>query len=88
MNMIAELMGGLVPNKEKITHDFIQETLENVAEELGCSYKELFIKITSINEDFSPVFHIFHTEPYVDLKTLPRHRFIREITLKEMISII
>ena len=33
MNMIAELMGGLVPNKEKITHDTIQETLENVAEE-------------------------------------------------------
>jgi hypothetical protein len=87
MNMIAELMGGLVPNKEKITHDFIQETLENVAEELGCSYKELFIKITSINEDFSPVFHIFHTEPYTDLNTIPRFRFVREITLKEILNI-
>ena len=58
MNMIAELMGGLVPNKEKITHDTIQETLENVAEELGCSYKELFIKITSLDEEFNPIFHL------------------------------
>jgi hypothetical protein len=86
MNMIADLMGGFV-DKEQLTHDTIQETLENVAEELGCSYKELFIKITSLDEKFNPVFHIFHTEPYVDLKTLPRHRFIREITLKEILNI-
>ena len=86
MNMLAGLMGGLV-NTEQITRDTIQSTLENVAEELGCSYKELFIKITSSDKEFNPVFHIFHTEPYVDLKTLPRHRFIREITLKEILNI-
>ena len=61
MNMFSGLLGGLV-DKEQITYDTIQGTLEDVAEELGCSYKELFIKIAASNDEFSPVFHIFKTE--------------------------
>ena len=83
--MLQNLLGGLV-DKEKITHDTIQSTLEDVAEELGCSYKELFIKIAPGKEDFSPVFHIFRTEPYSQLETIPRFKFIREITLKEILG--
>jgi len=85
MNMLAGLMGGLV-DKEQITRDTIQSTLENVAEELGCSHKELFIKIATDGEDFNPIFHIFQTEPYNTLETIPRFKFIREITLKEILS--
>ena len=40
--MLQGLLSGLV-NTEKITHDTIQEALENISNELDCSYKELFI---------------------------------------------
>ena len=83
--MLGNLLGGLV-NKEQITFDTIQGTLENVAEELGCSYKELFIKIAANDDEFSPVFHIFKTEPYTNIETVPRFKFIREITLKEILN--
>lgn len=83
--MFGNLLSGLV-NKEQITHDTIQSTLEDIAEELGCSYKELFIKIASIDNDFNPVFHIFKTEPYTTLETIPRFKFIREIELKEILN--
>jgi len=85
MNMFSGLLGGLV-DKEQITYDTIQGTLEDVAEELGCSYKELFIKIAASDDEFSPVFHIFKTEPYTNLETIPRFKFIREITLKEILN--
>lgn len=83
--MLNGLLGGLI-DKEKITHDTIQGALENVAEELNCSYKELFIKIAPQSEDFSPKFHIFRTEPYTNLETIPRFKFVREITLKEILG--
>ena len=85
MNMFASLMGGLV-NTEKITHDTIQSTLENIAEELGCSHRELFIKISAIDEDFNPVFHIFHTMEQDNFEKIPNYRFIREISLKEVLG--
>jgi hypothetical protein len=85
MNMFGNLLGGMV-NTEKITFDTIQGALENVAEELGCSHKELFIKISALDEEFSPIFHIFKTEPYSHLETIPRFKFIREITLKEILG--
>ena len=45
MSMLGSLLGGMV-DTEKITFDTIQGALEDVAEELGCSHKELFIKIS------------------------------------------
>ena len=83
--MLGSLLGGFV-NKEQITFDTIQGTLENVAEELGCSHKELFIKISASNDEFAPIFHIFKTEPYTNLETIPRFKFIREITLKQILN--
>lgn len=78
MNMLASLMGGLV-DKEQITFNTIQGTLENVAEELGCNYKDFFIMIKPISEDFSMKFYIYKMEQGVP-------KPIREITLKEILS--
>lgn len=83
--MLGSLLNGMV-NTEKITFDTIQGALENIAEELGCSHKELFIKISASDEEFSPIFHIFRTESYTSLETIPRFKFVREITLKEILD--
>jgi hypothetical protein len=77
--MLQNLLGGLV-DKEQITYDTIQSTLEDVAEELNCSYKEFFIMIKPINEDFDMRFDIFKYE-----EGKPKH--IREITLKQILKI-
>ncbi len=79
MNMFSNLMGGLV-DKEQITYDTIQETLENVAEELGCNYKDFFIMIKPTNDDFDMKFFIYKLENGVP-------KMIREITLKEILNI-
>lgn len=79
MNMLSNLMGGLV-DKEQITYDTIQETLENVAEELGCSYKDFFIMIKPLNDNFDMKFYIYKLENGVP-------KMVREITLKEILNI-
>lgn len=76
--MFGDLLGGLI-DKEKITHDTIQSTLEDVADELGVSHKELFIMIKPIDETFTMKFYIYKLET-----TGPK--LVREITLKEILS--
>tara|TARA_R110000868_G_scaffold181220_4_gene422058 strand:- start:933 stop:1175 length:243 start_codon:yes stop_codon:yes gene_type:complete len=78
MNILAGLMGGLV-DKEQMTFNTIQSTLENVAEELGCSYKDFFIMIKPLDENFVMKFYIYKIENGVP-------KPIREITLKEILS--
>lgn len=78
MNMFASLMGGLV-DKEQITFNYIQATLENVAEELGCDYKDFFIMIKPTDENFAMKFYVYKMENGVP-------KPIREITLKEILS--
>jgi hypothetical protein len=78
MNMIASLMGGFV-DKEQMTFDTIQSTLENIAEELGCSFTDFFIMIKPTSEDFAMKFYIYKME-----NGLPKP--IREITLKEILG--
>lgn len=85
MNMFSNMMGNFV-DTEQITRDTIQGTLEDIAEELGCTHKELFIKISAIDEDFNPVFHIFHTIEQNDFEKIPNYRFVREISLKEILA--
>jgi hypothetical protein len=46
----------------------------------------LFIKISASDEDFSPIFHVFRTEPYASLEKIPRWKFVKEITLKDILS--
>ena len=79
MNMFANLMGGLV-DKEKITHDTIQSTLEDIADELGCSHTDFFVMIKPKDADFSMKFYIYHTPENAAPK------FIREISLKEILG--
>jgi hypothetical protein len=78
MNMLAGLMGGFV-NKEQMTFDTIQNTLENVAEELGCSFTDFFIMIKPVDGDFKMKFYIYKIENGVP-------KPIREITLKEILN--
>ena len=66
-------------NTEKITHDTIQNTLESVAEELGCSHKEFFLMIKPTNEEFDMKFYIFKQEEKLPV-------FIRKISLEEIIG--
>jgi hypothetical protein len=75
--MFGNLLGGLI-DTEQIVHDTIQTTLENVAEELNCTHKELFIMIKPIDESFTMKFYIYKIEQSPKL--------IREITLKEILG--
>jgi hypothetical protein len=76
--MLANMLGGFV-DKEQITYDTIQSTLENVAEELGCSFKDFFIMIKPTNENFDMKFYIYKLENGTP-------KLVREITLKEILG--
>ena len=78
--MFENLLGGLV-DKEKITYDTIQSTLEDVAEELNCSFKDFFRMIKPTNDDVDMRFDIFK----YDDNSQPQH--VREITLKQILKI-
>lgn len=86
MNMLAGMLGGLV-DKEKITHDTIQECLENICEELNenkhpedfLSFKDFFIMIKPVDEEFEMKFFIYKLSN-------GKPEFVREITLKEILG--
>jgi len=77
--MFEGLLGGLI-DKEQITRDYIQNALEKVSQELGCSYKDFFIMIRPSDEDFN---HKYFICKY-DEKGNPK--MVREITLKEILA--
>ena len=66
-------------NTEKRIHNTIQNTLESVAKELGCSYEDFFIMIKPINKEFDMKFYIFKQEEKLPV-------FIRKISLEEIIG--
>lgn len=76
--MFGNLLGGLI-DKEQITHDTIQSTLENIAEELKCNYKDFFIMIKPSDEEFNMRFWIYKI-------TEKGPVLVREITLKEILN--
>ena len=83
MNMISNLLGGLVSDEDKqnaIT-EIIQESLEDTAEELGCSHKDMFYMIKPYNEDFDFKIYIYHID-----KTDLKPKMIREIPLSEIMA--
>jgi len=75
----SNIMGKLV-DKEQLTFDTIQSCLEDIAEELGCSYKDFFVMIKPINANFKMVYMIYKEVP----NELPK--FVREISLKEILG--
>jgi hypothetical protein len=72
------ILGNLF-DKEQLVKDTIQSTLENVAQELECSYKELFIMIKPKNEEFD-----FDCYIYKIIDANPK--IIRKIPLKEILG--
>lgn len=72
------ILGNLF-DKEQLVKDTIQSTLENVAQELECSHKELFIMIMPKNEDFD-----FDCYIYKIIDANPK--IIRKIPLKEILG--
>jgi hypothetical protein len=79
MNMFSNLMGGLI-DKEQITHDTIQTTLENIAEELNCNWNEFFVMIKPTDNEFEMKFYIYQQA------TGEAPKFVREISLKEILG--
>ena len=77
--MFASLVGGLV-DKERITYDTIQTTLENIAEELGCDWNEFFVMIKPTDKEFAMKFYIYQNQQ----SKAPT--FVREISLKEILG--
>lgn len=76
--MFGNLLSGLV-DTEKITHNTIQEALENIAEELNCDYKDFFLTIQPINNEFDMKFYIYKKENQIP-------KLVREIKLSEILN--
>ena len=76
--MLGNLLGSLI-DKEQITHDTIQTTLEKLSEELNCTHKDLFIMIKPVDETFTMKFWVYKLEEKTP-------RLIREIPLSEVLG--
>lgn len=79
--MLGDLLGGLMGgmDKESITKDTIQDTLEKVATELNKPFSDFFIMIKPVDDCFDFRCDIFQ---YIDKK--PVH--VREITVAEIVG--
>ena len=77
--MFDNSLGGLF-DKEKATYETIQITLEELAAELSCDWKDFFIMIRPMDDKFN---HKFFICKY-DQKGNPIK--VREITLKEILD--
>ena len=76
--MLGNLLGSLI-DKEQITHDTIQTTLEKLSEELDCTHKDLFIMIKPVDDTFTMRFWVYKLE-----KKGPK--LVREIPLSEVLG--
>ena len=76
-DLLGALSGGM--DKESITKDTIQDTLEKIASQLDKPFSDFFIMIKSVDKDFNFRCDIFQ---YVDKK--PVH--VREITVAEIVG--
>ena len=74
--MLENLLGGLI-DKEKATRKTIENSLEDLAEELGVGHKELFVTIKPINDKFQFLLHLYKLEGGKPI-------LIREVLLKEI----
>ena len=72
-------MFGQLFDIEGRTRETIKNTLEDVAEELGCSHSEFFIMIKPTSEEFEMKFYIYRL-----VNGTPA--LVREIELKEILQ--
>ena len=73
------MLSGLF-NTEKIVSDTIKSSLEEIAIELKCNYKDFFVMIKPTNEQYEMKFYVYKI---VDNKP---PTFVREISLKEILG--
>jgi hypothetical protein len=73
-------MLGALFNTEKIVSDTIKNSLEEIAIELKCEFKDFFVMIKPINSNYEMKFYVYKT---VDGKP---PQFVREISIKEILG--
>jgi hypothetical protein len=73
------MLSGLF-NTEKIVSDTIKSSLEEIAIELKCNYKDFFVMIKPTNEQYEMKFYV-----YKIVENNPP-TFVREISLKEILG--
>ena len=73
------MLSGLF-NTEKIVSDTIKNSLEEIAIELQCDYKDFFVMIKPTNEQYEMKFYVYK----IDGSKPPK--FVREISLKEILG--
>jgi galactitol-specific phosphotransferase system IIB component len=76
--MLENLLGNLF-DKEQITHDTIQECLENLAQEMDCKCEDFFVMIKPTDNEFNMKFYVYKLENKAP-------KMVREITLKEILN--
>jgi len=76
---LGELLGGMI-DKEGIVRGQLQTSFEQIAEENGLTFKDLFYMIKPINEEFDFKCFVYK------LGDKGQPIFVREILLKEIID--
>jgi hypothetical protein len=76
--MLGKIVGAFI-DKEKEIGTVITNTLDNLSEELDADFKDFFVTIQPIDDDFNFKMYVYHK-----VNGVPK--FIREITLKEIVE--
>jgi hypothetical protein len=76
--MLGKIVGAFI-DKEKEIGTVITNTLDNLSEELDADFKDFFVTIQPIDDDFNFKMYVYHK-----VNNVPK--FVREITLKEIVE--
>jgi len=76
--MLGKIVGAFI-DKEKEIGTVIINTLDNLSEELDADFKDFFVTIQPIDDDFNFKMYVYHK-----VNNVPK--FVREITLKEIVE--
>jgi hypothetical protein len=78
--MFGNLLGSLI-DKEKIIRDYLENTIEDVAEELNCTPDQVFIMIKPVSSSTNS-FKVY----LYSLSQGGAPKMVREMELKEFVS--
>lgn len=76
--MFGDLLKGVFDSEKAIT-ETITTTLQNLSEELGCQYNELFVMIKPVNEAMEHKFWVYRVNN-------GKPEIVREIPIKEILD--
>lgn len=77
--MFSNMMSGLV-DSEKLTFDTIQTSLEEIAIDLKCNWKDFFVMIKPTDSEFDFKLYLYLNQEGKGPK------YIRQISLKEILG--